>query len=114
MTNVFGKDSYGHQAEVPWSRVGSCSILSNGIIDCTSGDYGIYRIAADGCTAEKIAHSEPYDYPDEASLSEAKWRYYINGKQAARDYYVQYLKDRGYVVDGKNASVKIDWVQTGN
>ena len=67
IVNIFGENYFGDQAEVPWSRVGSSIILSSGLIDSTAGDYCIYRIADDGCTAIRVAQSEPYDYADEAS-----------------------------------------------
>ncbi|MDR0490791.1 MAG: hypothetical protein LBH28_06065 [Oscillospiraceae bacterium] len=95
--------------EVPWSRAGSSDILSNGLIDCTSGDYSIYRIADDGCSVAKIASSEPYDYPDMAHLAEAKWRYYTNGTLVDYDVYAQYLKTQGYSTSGDNTLAIIYW-----
>ena len=112
--NIFGNDSYGNLQEVPWSREGSSSILRNGLIDSMEGDYSIYKIADDGCTATKFAYSQPYDYSDEASLAEAKWRYFINGKQVNRNIYLRNLKDNGYDTDGNNTLARINWVQTGN
>jgi len=76
--NIFGYDDSGIPIEVPWSRVGASDVLSNGLIDCIAGDYAIYRITDDGCHVTKIASSDPYDYPDEASLADAKWNFYIN------------------------------------
>lgn len=108
--NIFGNDGEDLR-EVPWSRDGSSAILSNGLIDSTEGDYSIYRIADDGCSITKVASSEPYDYPDEASKSEAKWRYYVNNAQVNYDTYVQYLKEHGYTLDGENTPAAINWVE---
>ena len=100
----------GSPIEVPWSRVGSSGILSNGLIDCTDGDYSIYKFSDDGYSVISIASSEPYDYPDEASKAEAKWRYYINDKVVDYDSYVRYLKTQGYKLNGKNPLAVIDWI----
>jgi len=108
--NIFGYDAIGDLREVPWSRDGASAILSNGLIDSMDGDYAIYRIADDGCSVTQVASKEPYDYPDEASLAEAEWRYRINGEQVKYGFYVQYLKELGYTIDGDNASAIIDWV----
>ncbi|MCL1875560.1 MAG: hypothetical protein FWF87_04810 [Synergistaceae bacterium] len=109
----YGKDfSYmeGKPREVPWSRAGSSVILSSGLIDSTDGDYAVYRIADDGYSVIKFASSEPYDYPDEASLDEAEWRYYANNKQVDYDAYVRHLNEHGYKIGGNNTRAKIDWV----
>ena len=108
--NIFGYDSVGNLSEVPWSRVGSSYILSNGIIDSMNGDYAIYKIADDGCSVVEVASSEPYDYPDMANLADAKWRYYANGVPVDYDAYVQNLKEHGYTEGGDNDSAIIDWV----
>ena len=104
--NIFGYDEEGHPREVPWSRVGSSAVLSNGLIDCMSGDYSIYRIADDGYSVTKVASSKPYDYPDEAGLAEAKWRYYIDNTQVDYDGYIQYLDTQGYTTNGL---AMMDW-----
>ncbi len=108
--NIFGYDSVGNLSEVPWSRVGSSDILSNGLIDSINGDYTIYKIADDGCSVVEVASSEPYDYPDMANLADAKWRYYANSVQVNYDSYVQYLKEHGYTEGGDNALAIINWV----
>ncbi len=108
--NIFGNDSQNNLHEVPWSRVGSCDILSNGLIDCSNGDFAIYRITNDGYGIVRIAYSEPYDYPDMARLADAKWRYYINDVQVDYDFYVRHLNEQGYIVDGNNTLAEIDWV----
>jgi len=109
--NVFGYSGNGEPIGVPWSRYGSSVILNNGLIDSTYGDYSIYKIADDGYTAIMIAKAEPYDYPDEASKAEAKWRYFI-GDKWVDDYgiYAKYLDKQGYVLDG-NTEANIDWLK---
>jgi hypothetical protein len=109
--NVFGYSGNGEPIGVPWSRYGSSVILNNGLIDSTYGDYSIYKIADDGYTAIMIAKAEPYDYPDEASKAEAKWRYFI-GDKWVDDYgiYAKYLDKQGYVRDG-NTEANIDWLK---
>ena len=107
--NIFGYDDEGFPREVPWSRVGASIILSTGLIDSNNGDYAIYNIAADGCSAEKIASCEPYNYPDEASLAQAEWRYYVYDTQVDYDEYVRFLDTQGYVVNGDNAPAAIEW-----
>ena len=109
--NVFGYSGNGEPIGVPWSRYGSSVILNNGLIDSTYGDYSIYKIADDGYTAIMIAKAEPYDYPDEASKAEAKWRYFI-GDKWVDDYgiYAKYLDEQGYVWDG-NTEANIDWLK---
>ncbi|MCL2462559.1 MAG: hypothetical protein FWF44_07830 [Defluviitaleaceae bacterium] len=107
--DIFGNDDfYGGPKEVPWSRVSSSSILSNGLIDSMYGN--IYKIADDGCSVAELASCEPYDYPDEADLAEAKWKYYINNVQVDYDFYVQYLSEHGYLVGGNNTLAIIDWI----
>ena len=108
--NIFGYDDKGRPGEVPGSREGSSAILSNGLIDSTDGDYAIYGIADDGYSATKFASREPHDFPDGASLNEAKWRYYANKKQVEYDAYLRHLNTRGYTVGGENALASIDWV----
>ena len=106
--NVFGYDEEGLPVEVPWSRSGACDILSNGLIDCMNGNYAIYKIA--GGRAVKLASMEPYDYQDEASLAEAKWRYYINGDtQVGYGAYAAYLDTQGYTLNEENERAKINW-----
>jgi len=107
--NVFGYDKEGLPIEVPWSREGSSVILANGLIDSIGGDYSIYKIAENGYTVKKIAYSEPYNYPDEANLAEAEWRYYANGEQVSYDYYVQNLNEQGYSMEAINAPAVIHW-----
>jgi hypothetical protein len=106
--NVFGYSKNGIPTEVPWSRNGSSRILENGLIDSREGNDAIYRIAGDGYSVKRIAHSEPGDYPDEASRAEAVWRYFVNDKRVDYDSYVQYLKKQGYSFDGNN-KMNIDW-----
>ena len=108
--NIFGYDDRGRPGEVPWSREGSSAILSNGLIDCTDGDYTLYRMADDGYSVTKFASREPQDSPDGASLHEAKWKYYANKKQVDYDAYLRHLKTRGYKVGGENPLASIDWV----
>jgi len=108
--NLFGYDDYGVPKEVPWSRVGSCKILANGLIDCRSGNYTIYKIAADGYSVIRLASSSPYDYPDEASKAMAKWKYYVNENEVDSDYYVQFLSEQGYLLDENNALADIEWI----
>lgn len=112
--NVFGYhegfSDFGLPHEVPWSRGGSSSILKNGLIDCRSGDYSIYRIADNGYTVFEIASAEPYDYPCEALLAEAKWMYYINGEEVDYDFYCQYLEGQGFNVEGKNTLANLNWI----
>jgi len=107
--SVFGYDAEGHPCEVPWSRIGSSAILENGLIDSIFCNYALYKISDDGCHVIKIASCEPYDYPDEASLAEAKWRYYVYDTQVDYDVYVQYLNTLGYITDGNNSLAIIDW-----
>jgi len=109
--NVFGYSGNGEPIEVPWSRYGSSVILNNGLIDSIAGDYSIYKIADDGYTAIMIAKAEPYDYPDEASKAEAKWRYFI-GDRWVDDYdiYAKYLDELGYNYEG-NIEANIDWLK---
>ena len=107
--NVFGYDKDGLPIEVPWSRAGSSVILANGLIDSIGGGYAIYKIAENGYTVTRIAYSEPYDYPDEANLAEAEWRYYANGEQVSYDFYVQYLNEQGYSMEANNAPAVIHW-----
>jgi hypothetical protein len=109
--NVFGYSGNGEPIEVPSSRYGSSVILNNGLIDSTNGDYSIYKIADDGYTAIIIAEAEPYDYPDEASKAEAKWRYFI-GDKWVDDYgiYAKYLNEQGYDYEG-NTEANIDWLK---
>ena len=111
--SIFGYDEKAIPREVPWSRIGSSMILKNGFIDSTNGNYTIYEINDDGCSVNELASEEPYDYPDQASLASAKWRYYINGKLVEYGYYVNYLKERGYKVAGNNALAEIDWISIG-
>ena len=111
--NIFGYDEVGNPIEVPWSRVGSGAILSNGLIDCMTGSYALYRISDDGFTAAKIAYKEPFNYPDEASLDEAEWRYFVNNVQVEYDEYVQHLSEQGYVSDGNNDPALIEWENIG-
>jgi len=107
--NVFGYSGNGEPIEVPWSRYGSSVILNNGLIDSIAGDYSIYKITDDGYTAIMLAKAEPYDYPDEASRAEAKWRYFIGDKWVDDyDIYTKYLDELGYVWDG-NTEANIDW-----
>jgi len=109
--NVFGYSGNGEPIGVPWSRYGSSVILNNGLIDGTNGDYSIYKIADDGYTAIIIAKAEPYDYPDEASKDEAKWRYFIGGKWVDDyDIYAKYLNEQGYVLGG-NTEANIEWLK---
>ncbi|MCL2342375.1 MAG: hypothetical protein FWC62_00530, partial [Firmicutes bacterium] len=108
--DIFGYDDEGTPIEVPWSRVGSSSILYNGLIDSTNGNFSIYKLFGDGYTVIKIASAELYDYPDMADLAEAQWRYYINSTQVDYDFYVQYLSTEGYTVNGNNPLATIDWV----
>jgi len=107
--NVFGYYD-GKPSQVPWSRYGSSTILSNGLIDSRYGDYSIYKIADDGCTAVAIARYEPYDYENEASLADAKWRYYVNTTQVDYNAYVQYLNTQGYTIGGNNTLAIINWI----
>ena len=107
--NIFGYDDEGSPREVPWSRIRSSAILSNGLIDSTAGDYAIYEISDDGCTVTKVASSEPFDYPDEAHLAQAKWKYYIYDTLADYDDYVRHLNAQGYTESGDNTLAIIDW-----
>ena len=107
--NIFGYDDMEYPREVPWSRDGSSFLLNNGFIDSINGNYTIYSISGDGCSVTEVASCEPYDYPDEAGLAEAKWRFYINGTQVEYDEYVQYLSEQGYAVDGSNTLATIEW-----
>jgi len=112
--NVFGYSGNGEPIEVPSSRYGSSVILNNGLIDSSAGDYSIYKIADDGYTAIMIAKAEPYDYPDEASRAEAKWRYFI-GDKWVDDYgiYAKYLDEQGYNVwdNEGNTEANIYWLK---
>ena len=108
--SLFGYEDSGVPREVPWSRVGSGEILINGLIDCYYADYKIYQIADNGYSLVVLAYAEPYDYPDEAGLAEAKWRHYIYGDEVDYDYYKQYLADLDYEVNGKVILADIDWV----
>lgn len=111
--NIFGNDFMGRLREVPWSRHGASVILSNGLIDSTNGDFTIYKMTDDGYDVAEFASMEPYDYPDEASLALAKWRYYVNYEQVDYDTYDQYLNLHGYKIDRNNELAKIDWVALG-
>ena len=106
--NIFGYDG-DSLIEVPWSRAGSSSILANGLINSLAGDYSIYKIADDGYTVLKIASSEPYNFPDMASLADADWRYYINSTQVTYEFYAQYLSDQGFNLTGEKTFAAFDW-----
>jgi len=108
--NVFGYYDDGEPYEVPWSRHGGNAILRNGLIDCYNGDFSIYKIADDGCSVTAIARAEPYDYPDQARLGLAKWRYYIYDRRVDYDTYVQYLSEQGYTLGSTHALASIDWI----
>lgn len=108
--DIFGNDELGELQEVPWSRAGSSTILSNGLIDSTEGGYTIYKIDEDGCSVIEFASGEPYDYPDEAHLADAKWRYYVNNAEVDYDSYVKYLKENGYSVGEDNTLATINWI----
>ena len=108
--NLFGYNDNGLPREVPWSRNGVCKILDNGLIDCWDGDYTIYKIAENGYSLIELASNKPYNYPDEAHKAEAEWRYYINELVVDYEFYVQYLDEQGYMVDGNNALATIDWI----
>jgi hypothetical protein len=108
--NVFGYSDNGEPIGAPSSRYGSSVILNNGLIDSSEADYSIYKIASDGYTAISIAKAEPYDYPDEASRAEAKWRYFIGDKWVDDSYiYIEYLNEQGYKVNEVNTEANIDW-----
>lgn len=111
--NLFGYDDQGAWCEVPWSRVGSSNILSNGLIDSINGDYAIYKIDDSGFDLRKIVSREPYDYPDEANLALAKWRYYADNTQVDYDDYIQHLEEHGYAVNENNTLASIDWIELG-
>ena len=106
--------------EPPYSRHGSSVILSNGLIDATAGDYSIYKITEDGYNVSKIAHAEPYFAPpmkyewggeggEIASSNLAKWRYYVNNSEVSLEYYVEYLEEQSYIVNGENIEAEIEW-----
>lgn len=107
--NIFGYCDDGKPKEVPWSRVGSSYILDTGLIDSQNGDYSIYRISDDGYTVDSVAHRHPYDYPNQANLAEAKWKFYIHDTITDRESYVKYLNELGYIVGGDNTLANIEW-----
>ena len=111
--NVFGSYDEGLYEglpyEVPWSRVGSSRILANGFIDSTDGDYSIYGIGSDGYSVIKVASAEPYDYPDQAGLAEAKWRYYLDDIEVEYSEYSQYLEEQVFAANGNDAFSIINW-----
>ncbi|MDR2939730.1 MAG: tetratricopeptide repeat protein [Clostridiales bacterium] len=108
--NLFGYNDGGLPYEVPWSRVGSCKILDNGLIDCGDGNYTIYKIADNGYSVKELASTEPYGYPDEANKAKAKWRNYINGEEVGYDFYVQFLEQNGYTINRDNILADISWI----
>jgi hypothetical protein len=111
---IFGYDEEGDYRgakprEIPWSRVGSSSILDSGWIDSRDGDDAIYQIAEDGCSVVRISKAEPYDYESEANKAEAKWRFYINDTEVEYDFYADYLTEQGYSFERNNALMDIEW-----
>ena len=109
--NIFGYDDDGKPEQVPWSRAGGSYILETGLIDSSNGDYAIYKMSDDGYFAEKIADAKPYDYVDEASIGEGKWRHYVNGEETDRDTYILYLKELGYEMGWNIALAEIEWIE---
>jgi len=96
--------------EPPWNRYGSSEILSSGLISDPTGS-AIYKISVDGKRVVTIAHTEEYDYPYEASRALAQRKFYINEFEVTFDFYVQYLKEQGYMVLETNAAADIDWIE---
>ena len=96
--------------EPPFSRYGSSEVLSSGLIVCALGE-NIYKISNDGSSVIQIARAEPYDYPNEASRAEAKWRYYVNNAEVEFEVYVQFLKEQGYNVGKENIKANIKWIE---
>ena len=111
--NIFGYNN-NQPIQVPWSRGGAGKILSNGLIDCEECSYSIYKISNNGYTVTILAESEPYNYPDEADLAMADWKYYINNTQVTNyDSYVQALQAEGYSLGEDNELAVIDWKSLG-